>query len=79
VSNPGVLFVLIILHSLYLEYGSADSPPPPDGRLGGGAPLHLLFLLATWEFSARYYGCDGLLRYDISQFTRSLQPRVCMD
>jgi len=37
-----LFFVLIILHSLYLDYGRARSPPP-NGRLGGGDPLPLPF------------------------------------
>jgi len=39
-----LLFFLIILHSLRLEYGSAQiSPPPPDSRLDEEAPLLLPF------------------------------------
>jgi hypothetical protein len=36
-------FILIILHLLYLEYGSAYFPSPLDAGLGGAAPLLLPF------------------------------------
>jgi hypothetical protein len=46
-----VFVFLIILYSLYLEYHSA----PPDGRPGGGDPLHLPFVTIRFQIYCTEY------------------------